>query len=79
MLKPLFNNLKEEFKDKINFLEVSDEGDYTLFEKYALKFNIRSVPVVLVIDPNENELERVTGLGKEDVYRTMIKKYADVA
>jgi len=76
LLKPVFNELKDEFKGKINFLEVSDDGDYQLFEKYALKFSIRSVPVVLILDSEENELERITGLAREDVYREAIKKHS---
>jgi len=74
-LKPIFETLKEEFNGKINFLEVSDDGDYDLFEKFCVKFNIRGVPVVIVMDGAENELERLTGLNNVDTYRDVIKKH----
>ena len=74
-LKPIFQNLEEKYKGKISFLEVSDDGDYHLFEKYSRKFNIRGVPVVIIMDSNENERERITGLNKEEVYCEIIEKY----
>ena len=74
-LKPIFDKLKGEYQDKINFDEVSDELDYGRFEKYSVKFSIKGVPVVLIMDENENELERLTGLQTKKVYCEIIEKY----
>jgi len=75
LLKPIYNKLEEKYKDRICFLEVSDDGDYNLFEKFSRKFNIRSVPVVMIINSEENEMERITGLYREKDYCEMIEKY----
>ena len=75
-LRPMFQELSSEYKDKINFLSVSDDDeDYSIFEKYAKKFNVRSVPVVIIMDSEENELERLTGLQSKEVYCEIIEKY----
>ena len=75
MLKPIYDNLKEEYRGKINFLEASDDGEYEIFEKYCKKFNVRGVPVVIIMDSEENELERLTGLQTKEVYCEIIEKY----
>ena len=75
MLKPIFHQLKEEFGDKITFLEISDDSDPIMLQKYCVKFGIRGVPVVLVLDSNENELERITGLANIQTYTELIQKY----
>jgi thioredoxin 1 len=75
MLKPIYHKLEEEYKDKIIFLEVSNEENVDLFEKYCIQFGIRGVPVVIIMDSEENELERVTGLGSEEKYRQIIEKH----
>ena len=76
-LKPIYNELKEEYTGKINFLEVNDENEnmFILFEKYSRKFNVRSVPTVIIMDSEENELERIVGLNSEELYRKTIEKY----
>jgi thiol-disulfide isomerase/thioredoxin len=74
MLKPIFEKLKDDYKGKINFIEVYDDTDKELYEKYYSKFNLYGIPVVVIMDSNENELERIVGLNKEETYCQMIEK-----
>lgn len=47
----------------------SDENDFTT------KFKIRSVPTLIFVDDNDNELDRLVGIQSNDAIQKIISKY----
>lgn len=70
VMKKIWNNiLKEGFLDII-------ELDYDMDSAEVNKYNVGNVlPVVIFVDKNGNELERLVGEQKEDKLKQLIDKY----
>ena len=70
VMKKIWNNiLKEESLDII-------ELDYDMDSAEVNKYNVGNVlPVVIFVDDNGNELDRLIGEQKEDKLKQLINKY----
>jgi thiol-disulfide isomerase/thioredoxin len=75
VLEPIFNKIADELKsDKVSFKSVSDDHDYNEFEAISKKFGVRGVPTTLILDENDNVIDRVLGNLPEQMYRNFITK-----
>ena len=68
MLKPVINNLAENYSGRIKIVSVNVDKNRRLSEKYGVK----SVPDVRLFN-NGVELERISGFKKESFYRSRIE------
>ena len=53
------------------------ETDVEDSPKLADKYNIQSVPTIVVLDKNNNETERLTGSVTEDFWKALVTKWVD--
>lgn len=60
MFGPLYETWAKEYGDKIKFLKVNPENGRELFEKYQ----VRSIPTLIILDERGSIVRRVTGLEK---------------
>jgi len=74
VFKPVFEKVSQELKDKVEFLEVTDEDD-DLWEDYSQKYGIRTVPTTLILDNNGEVISKRMGAIPENVFREWILKY----
>lgn len=71
-LKPIFEKVSqmEEFKD-IEFIEYDIEEEDA--EDLVLKYGIRSVPTVVLLDENDNVLKKSIGSIQEEAFIEIVK------
>lgn len=71
VMRKIWNNIIQDYDD----LEIV-ELDYDMDNLEVIKYNPGDIlPVVIFLDENEHELERIIGEQKESVLREMIAKY----
>ncbi len=74
VMKKVWNNILNDYRD-IDILDL----DYDMNSDEVAKYNPGKVlPVVIFLDNNGNELERLIGEQKEEVLREAIDKYEEV-
>lgn len=56
-IAPLFDELKEEYKGRVNFSRVDVDQDAAMAQKY----NITAMPTFVLLDADENEIGRIVG------------------
>lgn len=71
-LKPIFEKVSqmEEFKD-IQFIEYDIEEEDS--EDLVIKYGIRSVPTVVLLDENDNVLKKSIGSIQEEAFIEIVK------
>lgn len=70
VMKKTWNNLLKDYD--LNITEL----DYDMDSKEVQKYNIDNIlPVVIIMDNNDNELERLIGEQSEKQLREVIDKY----
>ena len=70
-MKKIWKNILNDYND----LDIT-ELDYDMNSEEVKKYNPGKVlPVVIFLDKNDNELERLIGEQKEDILRNPIDKY----
>ncbi len=67
MLKPVFEELSEEYDGKLKFAKVDTEVEPTL----ANKFEVRSIPTMVLVK-NGKESERLSGFAPKDIMKQRI-------
>lgn len=74
-LKPIFEKVSqmEEFKD-IRFIEYDIEEEDS--EDLVIKYGIRSVPTVVLLDENDNVLKKSIGSIQEEAFIEIVKSEA---
>ena len=71
VMKKIWKNILNDYND----LDIT-ELDYDMNSEEVKKYNPGKVlPVVIFLDKNDNELERLIGEQKEDILRNPIDKY----
>lgn len=71
VMKKIWKNILNDYND----LDIT-ELDYDMNSEEVKKYNPGKVlPVVIFLDKNDNELERLIGEQKEDILRNLIDKY----
>ena len=72
VLKPIFEKVSqmEEFKD-IQFIEYDIEEEDS--EDLVIKYGIRSVPTVVLLDENDNVLKKSIGSIQEEAFIEIVK------
>jgi thioredoxin 1 len=72
VLAPIFEELKNELESENLIFEVVTEDDKR-FSEISLKFGIRSIPTVLIMDDWDITLySQITGLKTKDEYKNTI-------
>lgn len=73
VMKKIWNNILKE--NDLNILEL----DYDMDNDEVCKYNVGKIlPVVIFLDNNGNELERLVGEQKENKLLEVINKYREV-
>ena len=67
-------------EDKLKDFDVCEVVKYDLddddVEKYAEKFKIRNIPLMVLVDDNENELKRWVGLMRDfDAFKKEVESF----
>lgn len=69
MMKPVFESLSHEYKDKLNFLKLDTQAE----EGLAMKFGIQGIPALVVVK-GQKEVGRIVGYMGEDQLRIKINQ-----
>lgn len=69
-LKPIFAELKEEYKGKIDFVTINVDSMPELSKRY----NIQNIPAIVFIAPDGQEVNRVIGFHDKDEMKAEITK-----
>lgn len=69
-LSPILDEIEEEFKDKILVLKCDVED----CPEAASDYNIRSIPCLIYMDQNGNEIKRTIGLQSKAQIEAVIKE-----
>lgn len=70
-MKPVFKELEEKYKNKINFKQINvDESSGE-----AQKFSIMSIPTFVVVDKNGIEVDRKMGAVPKEQFENWVKGY----
>ena len=73
VMKKIWNNISKDYS--LDILEL----DYDMDNDEVGKYNVGNIlPVVIFLDDNNNELERLIGEQKESKLRELIDKYMEV-
>ena len=73
VMKKIWNNICKDYS--LDILEL----DYDMDNDEVKKYNVGNIlPVVMFLDNNDNELERLIGEQKESKLRELIDKYMEV-
>ena len=68
IIAPVFENLSEEYKEKLKFAKVNvDENP-----EFSRKYNIRGIPCLIVFNKGK-EIDRIIGAFPEDQLKAKIK------
>ena len=70
-LKPIFEQLKDQYSGKVDFVSVDVDSMPQLAEKY----NIHSIPALVYISPDGKELYRTVGFIPEDSIKRVVGQY----
>ena len=73
VMKKIWNNILKD--NELNIIEL----DYDMDNEEVSKYDVGKIlPVVIFIDKEDNELERLVGEQKESKLRELIDKYKEV-
>ena len=73
VMKKIWNSINKDYS--LDILEL----DYDMDNDEVKKYNVGNIlPVVIFLDNNDNELERLIGEQKESKLREIIDKYMEV-
>lgn len=72
-MKPIYEKVKEEYETSINFVYVDTDKDYELSNKYKIMYT----PTFVVVDNNQNEVDRLVGYVPEEKFREFVKKWGN--
>lgn len=72
-IAPLFNMLKGEYGEKINFISIDVDQDV----ETAAKYNIEAMPTFVFLDADGNEVDRIVGADRE-MLSAMVDKMASL-
>lgn len=67
---PVFDKVKEEFKDSVEFIEVNIDNDS---EKLSIKYKVDAVPTTVVLE-GTTIVDSIKGAIPEDQLRQLISK-----
>lgn len=67
---PIFDKVKEEFKDSVEFVEVNIDNDS---EKLSIKYKVDAVPTTVLLE-GTTIVENIKGAIPEDQLRQLISK-----
>lgn len=67
IIKPVFDNLKNEYYTIIEFEEIDVDSN----NEEVVKYNVQSIPIMILVDNNNMEIDRKNGMIK----KTDIKKW----
>lgn len=68
MYASTFKKIKEEYKDRVEFLEIDIDQD----EALTKQFNISSIPTTVLVDNENNEIGRYNEIIDEQKLRNLI-------
>lgn len=72
IMRPRWKKIEEEFNIETN------DYDYDIDEDIVKKFNVgKKLPVVIILDKNDDEVERVVGEISSNKLRDLILKYIE--
>lgn len=72
IMRPRWKKIEEEFNIETN------DYDYDIDEDIVKKFNVgKKLPVVIILDENDDEVERVVGEISSNKLRDLILKYIE--
>lgn len=74
VLKPIFEKVKEELESEELIFESVDDQDEDKFEELSGKFGIRTVPTTLILNENDEIIDKIIGTSNEETYRDFILK-----
>ena len=73
VMKKVWKNIMADYEN-INIIEY----DYDMDSEEVVKYNpVKILPVVIFMDKNNNEIDRIIGETKEEVLRRKIDEYND--
>lgn len=70
-MKPVFNELEEKYKGKINFEKVNVDENPT----EAQKFSVMSIPTFVIKDKDGKEIDRRMGAVPKDQFEEWVKSH----
>lgn len=71
-IEPVFNELKQKYGDKLNFLRV----DVDQQPEIASEYNISAMPTFVFIDADDKEIDRIVG-AYSDKLKEVVEKLAE--
>jgi thioredoxin 1 len=75
-LAPIFNKIADDIGNSgVVFESLSDNHNEERWEKICEKFKVRQIPATLILNENDELIDRLNGFQGEGAYREWIKKH----
>lgn len=71
-MSPIFNRIEKEFPE-FDFQELDVESDEGV--DFSIKYHVRNVPTIIILDENDNMIDRVVGTKSFDELKNIIEKW----
>ena len=73
MVGPVIDEIHSEYEGKA----VVGKVDVDANQEFAAKYGVRNIPTVILIDENENEIERFVGVHSVEFYLEKFEEHAN--